>query len=194
MVFATLLTVGLLAVATPAHAAPSKPTPSAAIELEGLAGAISGSAGDVTFDGAEALALGNDPKVVAEFAAGIAAGGGTVVGLNVDQKTVDETKSTLFQALAACSGQNGGSTQWYGWQLKIDSCKSAQMIAAVTAGAGVATVAGLLTSWTGIGGISAGAIASILAAGAGILSVCAAAGKGMILNLAWTGLPWCWSQ
>ncbi|MFC6356584.1 hypothetical protein [Luethyella okanaganae] len=194
VVFAALLTAGLLAAATPAHAVTSTSTQDATSDFESLAGAITGSAGDVTFDGAQALALGNAPDIVADFAVGIEAGGGTVIGLDVDQAAVDEVTSALVQARAGCQGQNNGTTQWYGWQLKIDSCKAAQLVASVSAGAGVATVAGLLTSWTGIGGISAGAIAAVLAAGAGFLAVCAAPGKGMILNLAWTGIPWCASQ
>lgn len=190
---ATLLAIAALTFGMGAMPASAEPV-SSTHDLSELAPAISGQAGNVRFDAAVALADGFDQAVVDEFAVGIVAGGGTAVGTEADQSAVDELTQVVSAARASCKGQTGGSTQWYGWQLKINSCQSATLIASIGAGAGVATAAALFNSWTGVGGISARAIAALITAGVGILNICNASGNGMILNLAWTGTPWCWQQ
>ncbi|PWC05589.1 hypothetical protein [Agromyces badenianii] len=196
LVGAAAVGVLLLSTALPANAAEEGVSAATITEeqLTGLYEAASGDAGSVTFDAEKALELGNDPQLVEEFSVGVEAGGGTVLGGTHDEVSVEALREYTAAAAAACNGRNGGSTMWYGWQLRIDSCKSSILIASVGGGASVAVIAGLLTSWTGIGGISAGAIAAVLGLGTAFLSICAAPGNGMGLNLAYTGTPWCWTQ
>jgi len=198
-VVALALAIGT--VATPANAAPSQSVSASSSSPNGagaqasyFSASISGTAGNVTFDAAKARALGGDAKTIEQFAEGIVAGGGRVTGITVDVRNVSRLSQSLVAAKSSCAGQNNGSTQWFGLQLKIDSCKANTLIAMMAGGAATATIAGVLTSWTGIGGISAGLIAGLLGLGSAIVAGCAARGTGLILDLAWTGLPWCAAQ
>lgn len=152
------------------------------------------SDGTVRFDRREAISLGGNADIVNQFAAGIEAGGGTVVGGAANPRKVAQVRALGMKAASACRGKNNSTTQWFGWQLKVDSCVANRLIGELAAGAGAATVIGLISSWTGIGGLAAGLVAGILAIGAGVLGACASNGKGLIIDVAWNGVPWCAGQ
>jgi hypothetical protein len=152
------------------------------------------TSGRIHFDAKAALALGASPTTVSQVATGIAAAGGTVSGVAVQAGAVNATANVLAAAKAKCYGVNNYSVQWFGDQLKINSCVTSAVIGALSAGAGVAGIVAVITSETGIGGIAAGLIAGILAIGAGVLATCGSRGNGTIIDLSWAGIPWCASQ
>jgi hypothetical protein len=148
--------------------------------------------GDIHFDAARALALGARPETVREVATGIVAAGGTVSGVSVDASAVRVAREAV--QLSSCVGVNDYSTQWFGHQLKLDSCNTSRLIGALAVGAGAAGIAALITAWTGAGPVVAGVIAGVLTIGGGAIAICAADGDGLILDQGWNGVPWCSGQ
>lgn len=170
----------------------------AVAKVADLRTAITTQNGSLHFDASRALALGADPSTVQQVAVGVVAGGGSVSGVAVDAASIARTANQLAAVRAAsranCAGQTNYSTQWFGHQLKLNSCDANRVIAAMSAGAGVAGLAAIITSETGVGGIAGGVIAGVLAIGAGALGWCAANGTGVIIDLSWAGVPWCAAQ
>ena len=141
--------------------------------------------GRVVFDAAGALALGVQKSLVDEFATGIEAGGGRVIGAAVDAGKVATARSAAVALASNCQGINELSYQWFGQQLKLDSCVTGRIIGALSAGAGTAALIALITSETGIGGLAGGIVAALFTIGAGVLGSCAADGTGVIIDPAW---------
>ncbi len=92
---------------------------------------------------------------------------------------------------AHCVGKNNHSVQWFGNQLKLDSCNTTRLLA--VAGFGSAAIVGILAI-TGVGAPVAGAIAIVLGAVVGALSWCSANGTGIIIDESWAGAAWCAAQ
>jgi hypothetical protein len=154
--------------------------------------------GVLRLNASKALAFGIDSETVRQVATGIVAGGGIVTGIAVDAASVARTSGAVVVATAAsrarCMGRTNYSVQWFGDQLKLNSCDAARVISAMSAGAGVAGLAAIIASDTGVGGIAGGVIAGVLAIGAGLLGSCAANGTGVIVDVSWAGVPWCVAQ
>ena len=125
---------------------------------------------------------------------GFVAAGGSVSGIAVKRSDVAVGTNAIAAAKAKCAGVNNYSVQWFGDQLKINSCVVQNVIGALTAGAGAAGIAAIILAETGIGGAAAGVIAGLLAIGAGVLTSCASSGRGVIIDLSFAGIPWCASQ
>jgi hypothetical protein len=92
---------------------------------------------------------------------------------------------------AKCSGKNNHSVQWFGPQMKLDSCNTNRLIAA--AGAGSAIIIGILAV-TGVGVAAAAVVAAVLGVVVGAIAWCAANGNGVIIDESWAGQVWCASQ
>lgn len=150
--------------------------------------------GRVTFDAARALALGADGATVQQVATGVTAAGGTVTGIKVDQAAVARTAAIVTASKARCVGKTNYSVQWFGDQLKLNTCDVSRIIAALSIGAGAAGITAIVLSETGVGGIAAGVIAGLLAIGAGALQWCSSDGTGVIFDVSWAGVPWCAAQ
>ncbi len=146
------------------------------------------------FDASAALDMGADPATVEQVAAGITAAGGTVSGIAVKASDVAAGTAAIAASRASCAGQTSYSIQWFGYQLKLNSCVTNAVIGGLSAGAGAAGIAAIIASETGIGGLAGGLLAGILAIGAGVLGICASSGNGVIVDLSWAGVPWCASQ
>ncbi|CAQ01967.1 putative integral membrane protein [Clavibacter sepedonicus] len=161
-------------------------------KIRDLGDALTTIHGSVHFDAALALERGAAPVTVREVAVGIVAGGGAVSGITVDDsKVLDVTRIVLD---SRCAGVTNYSTQWFGRQLKLNSCDTSRLIAALAVGAGIATLAAIVTAETGVGAIAGGVIAALLSIGAGAIAFCAADGNGVIVDQSWTGAPWCAGQ
>jgi hypothetical protein len=147
-----------------------------------------------TFDGARAESSGADPRIVEDFAAGWSASGNRSVNVAVDQQRVEEIRALLPKA-RTCTGKN--SSDYTGLQLNLylNSCNSAKILGLVSGGAGIATIAAVVTSATGVGGVVAGTIAGTLAIMSGALTTCTANGRGMVAhNIPPTAALWCNNQ
>ncbi|ALD12483.1 hypothetical protein [Clavibacter capsici] len=164
----------------------------AAAKIRGLRDTITTVHGTVHFDADVAIERGALPLTVRQVAVGIVAGGGTVSGITVDDDEVAAVARIILDS--NCVGETDYSTQWFGHQLKLNSCDANRLIGALAAGAGIATVAAIITSETGVGGIAGALIAGLLAIGGGALAFCAADGNGLIVDQGWNGVPWCAGQ
>ncbi len=150
--------------------------------------------GVMTFDASEALRLGGDPATVEQVAIGVTAGGGVVLGLAVDPSAVSATRSLTSEiSIMGCVGETNVTTQWFGLQIKLNSCDANRLIGTMTGGGGVAGIIAVLAS-TGVGTVVAGVAAGILAIGAGVVAWCAADGNGLILDYSYAGPSWCAGQ
>lgn len=92
-------------------------------------------------------------------------------------------------------GKHGGiSKHWWGISLWLDHWATGRLRAILATGGGIAAVAAALTSWTGVGGISGGAIAAILAFGSAALWLCDWHDRGVTLNAYIIGGVTCWPR
>jgi hypothetical protein len=151
--------------------------------------------GTMQFDAAAAIRMGGDPDIVQDVATGVLAGGGTVTGIRIRAAAV-RTIANLARTTAAkssCAGKTNISGQWFGLQIKLNSCDTNRLVAAMTGGGGIGAIITVLAS-SGIGTVAAGVAAGILAIGAGIVGWCAANGRGVILDYSYVGASWCASQ
>ncbi|WP_435081379.1 hypothetical protein [Clavibacter michiganensis] len=161
-------------------------------KIRDLQDTITSTHGAVHFDAGVALERGALPSIVREVAIGIVAGGGTVSGITLGESEVGAIARVMLDS--NCTGETNYSTQWFGHQLKLNSCDTNRLIGALAAGAGIATIAAIITSETGVGGIAGALIAGVLAIGGGAIAYCAADGNGVILDQGWNGAPWCAGQ
>lgn len=96
------------------------------------------------------------------------------------------------------NGSHGGvEMKWWGHQLWLDDWASQKLRDLLTAGAGISAIAAEVTSWTGVGGLSGGAIAGIIALGSAGLDLCNWNGNGITLNVPYTAPAapsWCWPR
>ncbi len=91
--------------------------------------------------------------------------------------------------------RHGGVTfSWWGITLWLDNYATNILVKGVAAGSGAAWVAAELTSWTGVGGLSGGAIAALLSLGAAGINACNWNDRGVGFHLAYVGVAWCWAR
>lgn len=211
-VAATVAAAAMLTVASPAMAAtPSElapvshavhqaddATPKASqedIDNGNLAGTfVTTSDGVARFDFGAAVAAGVPATFAADFASGVVAGGGEITNAPADVSTASQAKGAQMLSVASCSGHNGYGQYWWGWQTATDSCVTSAIINSIWAGAGIAALAGILSSETGVGAAAGAIAAAALTIGAGALGVCASWGNGIYWNTLYTGTPFCWGQ
>lgn len=99
------------------------------------------------------------------------------------------------QVAARTSTRHGGvHRHWWGFTFWLDEWATNRLQAIVDTGAGAAWVAAELTSWTGIGGLSASAIAALLALTGGIVWLCDWNDRGINFEHVWGGPSWCWPR
>ena len=132
-----------------------------------------------------------------DFAVGLIAGGGSVVGAgsvaNQLAKAAERLSANLDAAILACEGRNGWRNFWP--TIFLDSCNSNALAAAMAAGAGVAALAALITAATGAGPVVAGTIAAALGIYSALVALCNSWGHGIqIFVNPLGGTPVCWSQ
>jgi len=143
------------------------------------------------FDVEAAISAGGDPGVVDEFAEGYAAGGGTVRGLRDTPSAVADSAAS---SLLRCSGKNSFDVTGFQANLYLNSCVSNDVIGKLNQGAGVAGIAGVVASETGIGAAALVA-AGVLAIAGGALTSCNAKGRGTVShNIPGSAIAWCNSQ
>lgn len=84
---------------------------------------------------------------------------------------------------------------WYGFTLYLSEWATSRVERALAAGCGAAWLAAEITSWTGIGGLTGGAIAALLALGEGGLWLCDWNDAGVGLHFLYfpPGM-WCWPR
>lgn len=93
------------------------------------------------------------------------------------------------------SSRHGGvHRHWWGWTIWIDNYATGKLQKLFWAGAGAAAIAAEFTSWTGIGGVTAGMIGAILGAIGAFLGVCNWNGRGINFEHVWGGATWCWAR
>lgn len=144
------------------------------------------------FDGAAAASAGASSELINDFATGWAATGGTVTHASVDESMLNVAEAATPRA---CVGRN--SLDYTGIQLNayLNSCNSSRVLGMVNQGAGVGVIAAAVTSWTGVGGVAAGAIAGALAISSGLITTCTAKGRGMAAHMIPpTAVMWCNNQ
>ena len=150
--------------------------------------------GSRTFDGAIARAAGASPENIEAFATGWVIAGGTAQHAPVDREML-QAVAAQSAVIRACAGKN--RWDYTGLQLNVylNSCNTTRLLGAIASGAGAATVVGIITAATGIGGAAAGVIAGGLAIAGGILTSCAAKGRGVAIhNIAPGPVVWCNGQ
>jgi RHS repeat-associated protein len=90
------------------------------------------------------------------------------------------------------SGLAGGvSSNWFGTTIWFDEFSTQRLEAMFAFGSGAAWTAAEVTAWTGVGGLTGGAIAAILAAAAGGLWLCDWNGRGVQIEITRIGVPLC---
>ncbi|MBW3086272.1 hypothetical protein KEM60_02484 [Austwickia sp. TVS 96-490-7B] len=67
------------------------------------------------------------------------------------------------ETVTFAGSHDGFNNTWYDWELWLDRWASGKLAASLALGTGAAALTAELTSWTGIGALSGGAIAAILA-------------------------------
>lgn len=205
-----LAAVLVLTALSPATAAPAAPPPgtsqatavavtpaeaaagaAAAAEIKKYESALTTVNGVVHFNATAAIALGGSATSVEQFAVGIAAGGGSVSGISLPASQV-AAAAVVAKTVSHCYGSTNLTHQWFGYQLKINSCITAKILAA---GLAVTTVAGILTAALGvtvIGGIIALVVTGIVGLGSAALYYCSSDGDGAIIDFG--PVPWCANQ
>lgn len=126
-----------------------------------------------------ATSAGVAPELVNDFATGWAVAGGSVSDATLDGRIL----AAAAAAPRACAGRN--SLDYTGIQLNayLNSCNSARLLGMVNQGAGVAVIAAAVTGWTGVRGVTAGAIAGVFAISGGLITTCSARGRGMAAHM-----------
>lgn len=175
-------------------AAPASASPSPAEIPDSSWIALDAAIAGTVFDGAKASAAGVPAALVSEFATGWRVAGNATANVVVDERLMQELETDTATA-RACAGRN--SLDYTGLQLNayLNSCNSAKLLGMVTSAAGVGVVAAAVTSWTGVGGVAAGAIAGAFTVSAGIIQVCSANGRGIAAHMIPpTAAMWCNNQ
>jgi hypothetical protein len=179
---------------TPAEAAAAN---AAASQIAKIAPALTKVAGVYHLDAVSALALGGSRTTVEQLAIAVVADGGVVTGMVVPAAQVDAVANATSAVVKHCYGSSNYSSQWFGLQIKVNSCTVAKIIADIQIGAGAtAIVAAILLAIPAIGtivSILGGVAAGLLAIGSGILGNCAADGDGTIIDFG-GGIAWCANQ
>ncbi|MDB5161982.1 MAG: hypothetical protein JWM52_490 [Candidatus Saccharibacteria bacterium] len=86
---------------------------------------------------------------------------------------------------------------WWGTQFKISSTAANRLIAVWAGGAGAAGIVAAICTGTIVGlpcGAVAGIVAGLLALGSAAIGWCNAAGRGIYVNVSWSGVVWCTSR
>jgi len=148
----------------------------------------------VQFDYDAAVKSGVSKATAEEFASGIVAGGGSVIHAPVSVTIAPASLGAVATAMSNCQGRDGFSTYWWGTQIQLDSCAANVVMNAMWGGAGVAAIAGIISSETGVGGAAGAVAAAAFTIGAAGLGVCSAWGTGIYINQVWGAVPGCWAQ
>ena len=148
----------------------------------------------VQFNYDAALKSGVAKGIADEFAGGIVAGGGSVINAPASVRIAPTSLGPVAAAISNCQGRNGFSTYWWGTQIQLDSCAANVVTNAMWGGAGVAAIAGIISSETGIGGAAGAVAAAAFTIGAAGLGVCSAWGTGIYVNQVWGAVPGCRAQ
>jgi hypothetical protein len=99
---------------------------------------------------------------------------------------------SVTAATAHCFGSTNLTHQWFGWQLKLNSCITAKVIAAGTA---ASVVAGIITAALGVtvvGGIIALVVGGLIGLGTAALAWCSSDGDCAIIDFG--PAVWCANQ
>lgn len=86
---------------------------------------------------------------------------------------------------------------WFGVEVALSPTEQNTITGSMSGGANAATLtAAALVAWgiTAPASVVAAIVAGILGLGAAALTLCNAAGRGVIVTVLWVGLPWCRSQ
>ncbi|MEK6311027.1 MAG: hypothetical protein V4737_06250 [Curtobacterium sp.] len=149
---------------------------------------------DRLFDGAAARAAGADASTVDDFATGWVIAGGRVENVTVNDTLVEAVLDSGDVA-RACSGRNRWDYTGIQLNIYLNSCNTTRLLGAIGAGAGGATLVGIVTAATGLGAAAAGAIAGGLAIAGGVLTSCSAKGRGVAIhNIPPGPIVWCNGQ
>lgn len=187
---ATAALLGSMLVVSPAQAATNDQTdPKTAEALQ--AGVTESSR---TFDGAVARSEGASTADIEDFATGWTIAGGTVQNAPVDRDLV-QAVAARADVILACTGKN--RWDYTGLQLNVylNSCNTNKLLGAIATGAGATVAVGIITGATGLGAAAAGIIAAGLGVAGGILTICAANGRGVAIhNIAPGPVVWCNGQ
>lgn len=105
-----------------------------------------------------------------------------------------EVQTSLPDAtLAALTHHGGFSTHWWGVSMWLDSYATNKIVNLLWAGAGVGTIVAALEALgvvTAPAGAVSALVAGIIAVGAGVIGFCANS-RGVVIDKAWAGPPWC---
>lgn len=170
LLVASVLFAGPADAATPTPVQPPSASEIAQVTLAGQSVSVKG--GVHIFNYTEALKTGVGVSEALQFAEGVAAGGGTVVGgpANLAAKSA-ALSQVVIAARSQCHGRNGHSTYWWGNQIALDSCNTSVLINAVWAGAGLSALGGIISAATGAGAALGAIAAAVLTVGAAVLEV-----------------------
>ncbi|KTR03620.1 hypothetical protein [Curtobacterium luteum] len=146
------------------------------------------------FDGAAARAAGADASDIDDFATGWVIAGGRVENATVDEALVKKVQLSADVA-RACSGRNRWDYTGIQLNIYLNSCNTTRLLGAIGAGAGGATLVGIVTAATGLGAAAADALAGGLAIAGGVLTSCSAKGRGVAIhNIPPGPVVWCNGQ
>lgn len=139
-----------------------------------------------------------DQEFLSEFAvayyAGLNGNGSQALLAQKDAMTAlgSERVGAVTKAASACAGRTGWRAFWP--TIFLNSCQASALSSSLSGGAGVAGIAGLLTSWTGAGPLVSGVVAGALVVYSSLYSLCNSWGTGIQLFLNPAGIPICWAQ
>ena len=122
---------------------------------------------------------------------------GELTGLKMGCQNVDDALTGASKTVNASGSHGSGSVSWWGVSLYLDNWATNRIIAMIMGGAALSSAAAALTSWTGVGGLSGGAIAALFGLGAGALKICNWNDRGVGIHLErLTTIPlsWCWAR
>lgn len=181
--------------AAPADAMPAgTPAPSSALPPQvttALEAAIDATG---TFDGRRAISAGVTPSTADDFATGWAAAGKPTRDATIDQVAIAEVRDAL-PSLRACSGKNRWDYTGIQLNVYLDSCNTTRVAGILGTAGGVTAAAAAITAVTGIGLAVAGTFAGLLAIAGGIVTICSARGKGVVIhNIPPGPAVWCNGQ
>jgi hypothetical protein len=139
----------------------------------------------------------SDPSGAATVRRSVAASNHTLsrlTGTYVVSSAAGVTTVSSGGVVSLATRHGGINFSWWGITLWLDEYATNILVSGLAAGSGAAWVAAELTSWTGVGGLSGGAIAALLALGAAAIHLCDWNGRGVGFHLSYIGVGWCWAR
>jgi len=98
------------------------------------------------------------------------------------------------QFFSSTTAHGGTNFHWWGYTIWLDKWATGRLEALVATGSGASWVAAELTSWTGIGGLGAGAIAALLAATGGVIWLFDWNNNAINFECLYVGESWVWAR